>query len=180
MWVNVFEVIFALPLVFVIIPIQGLSIYEIPKNVLDGYKCLLKGEPSLHGDMCTHCTNYSYSDALVLLIFLLFGFIIIMDKANSAYILKHNSSTLMWIAATCAVPLSSILFTFPFIMGNAAVSIFLCIEPWKPSSSYLYSLLDVEMSNYIIVGLIVVMIGLIIYRSTKERIWYFEDKNTDT
>ena len=64
-----------------------------------------------------------------------------MDKGNSAYILKHNSSTLMWIASTVAVPLSSIAFTFHRIMGKEATHL-----TWN-----------------LIAGLIIVFVGLILY-----------------
>lgn len=51
-WINFFEILFALPLVFAIIPIQGVSLSETPDNIKDGYKCLLMGINSLPNDEC--------------------------------------------------------------------------------------------------------------------------------
>jgi len=145
-WVNFFEILFALPLVLGIVPIQGLSFSEIPNNVADGYDCLLMGHNSLKGDSCF---DIGY-------LFIIFILVIIVNKSNQAYIIKNNSNTLMWIASTCAVPLSTIAFTLTFIMGNAATQ------------------LDWEM----IVGLIIVCIGLVIYKSTKEIILKKEENNS--
>jgi hypothetical protein len=65
-WINLFEIFFALPLVLVIIPIQGLSIHDIPSNVGDGYQCLLEAHPSLKGDECANgtCCEVCHSNLL--------------------------------------------------------------------------------------------------------------------
>ncbi len=71
MWVNVFEFIVAVPLVFAIVPIQGTKIlFEISmaqailmpylgipisetwSNIVNGYKCLIENEPTLPEDQC--------------------------------------------------------------------------------------------------------------------------------
>lgn len=69
MWVNIFEFIVAVPLVFAIVPIQGtkiilnlateilildlgIPISETWTNIVNGYKCLIENEPTLPEDQC--------------------------------------------------------------------------------------------------------------------------------
>jgi len=113
MWINAFEFLFALPLVLAVIPVQGISIDNIPSNVENGYKCLLTGNNSDTGDQCPY-VGFWY---LTFIIFL------VADKVNQALILKYNSSNLMWLASTFGIPLSSIAFSLEFIMGKEATHI---------------------------------------------------------
>ena len=79
--------------------------------------------------------------------YLSFILIIVCDKSNLALIVKKSSSTLMWIASTASIPLASIAFTSSLIMGKSVA----------------------KLSSYTIAGLVLVIIGLVIYRSRAER-----------
>lgn len=70
---------------------------------------------------------------------------IVSDKSNLVYLLKYGSSTLVWMASPVSVPLSSFVFTSHWLMGNKATS------------------LSVET----IIGLVLVFVGLLVYKSTQ-------------
>jgi len=136
MWINLFEIVVAIPLVFGIIPVQGISIKDIPSNIEAGYRCLFFGHDSDPLDKC-HNVGFWY---------LAFIFVLVADRVNQALIIKYNSASMMWLATTCAVPLANIAFSSPIIMGNAAS----------------------HLTPFLIGGLLVVSVGLLLYRSTRE------------
>jgi len=78
--------------------------------------------------------------------YIAFIVILVLAKINASIIIKYNSSTLMWISSSVAVPLSTIGFNLKFIMGD--------------NTSH--------MTVFLWIGLVVVFLGLLLYRSTKE------------
>ncbi|PRP81161.1 Drug/Metabolite Transporter (DMT) Superfamily [Planoprotostelium fungivorum] len=135
-WINLFEVIFALPVVLLMILVQHIHPRDAPENVWQGFKCLLAGQPSQEGDNCGE-VGYWW-----------IGFVscLILDKINQAYLLRHTSSTLMWISSTCAVPLAALAALIPFLQLKHS-----------------------GFSWWEIGGLFAVVCGLILYRITPER-----------
>jgi len=136
MWINFFEILLIIPLVFAIIPIQGVSIGDIPQNIENGYKCLLRGVNSEPGDACGYVGFW----------YLAFIIALVTSKVNQVLIIKFNSSSLMWLAASCAVPLAELAFSLELIISNEKN----------------------KLSYFLIIGLLISLIGILIYRSTKE------------
>jgi len=138
MWINVFELIFGLPLIFAIIPLQRISFSftNIGKNAEYGFACLLLGVNSQSGDACPNVGYYFISYAVV----------IVLTRLNLTYIVNSESASLLWLSLAVAIPLASIAFTLKEIMGDTATS----------------------FNTYIIIGLIVVVVGLAIYKSSSE------------
>jgi len=134
-WVNVFEVLAAVPLIVVMLPIQGIPLSHTFTHLHDGFFCLLVGDRAM-GSFCPKVGWWYLGFILVL----------VATKTNMSLILQWDSATLMWIASTAAVPLSAIAFTWPFIMGRNIT----------------------HLTPYLWAGLAVVVVGLILYRSTKE------------
>lgn len=118
----------------------GLTFDEIPGNLNDGALCLFAGENSITTG--AHPDDCTWAWTMVL------GYI----AANIAYnivillVIKYGSAALLYVASAVVLPLANIAFTLDFIMGNQAQN----------------------LSVYDIVGLVVILIGLLIYRSTSE------------
>lgn len=142
-WVALFQVgvslIFAVPCA----PVQGIAISEIPENFVDGAQCYLLGKNSIQNcpsDSDT-CTNDDCGPAFRLVTTYM-GFNILYN-IFIVLILKFGSAALMFIASAVIIPIANICFTFEFIMGKYATT----------------------LRTTDIVGLVVILGGLIIYRS---------------
>lgn len=142
-WVCVFQ--FLVGLLF--LPITaipgfgGLTFPEIPGNLEDGARCLFTGHNSITTGKNVDDCEWAWTMTL--------GYII----ANIAYnivillMLKYGSAALLYVASAVVLPLANIAFTLDFIMGKEATT----------------------LSPYDIAGLVVILIGLVIYRSTSEQ-----------
>eukprot|EP00729_Bicosta_minor_P011297 gene11297-21475_t len=121
MWANVFELLAAIPLTF-----ANLSIMKIPANVT-------VQEPEV-----LDCTN----GFVWFIIFVLF---VVAAKAAFAVVMISGSASLVWVAATAAVPLADLWF----IAAPATR---------QGKSSWLYDVL----------GLVVVLFGLVLWHVKPE------------
>jgi hypothetical protein len=144
--------------------IQGIPISDIPHNMVDGLTCLyLSRSPSsstqpwnitridmnVMNDMSVsaaslgNTTSENDACANVLTFYLLHLPPAIIFNLCMGQISRYGSATLMWFLRTASLPISSLLFTTSFIMGNEAQSF------------------DV----FVITGLVVVCCGLTLYIS---------------
>jgi hypothetical protein len=142
-WVCVFQ--FLVGLLF--LPITaipgfgGLTFPEIPDNLENGALCLFTGHNSITTGKNVDDCEWAWVMTL--------GYII----ANIGYnivillMLKYGSAALLYVASAVILPLANIAFTLHFIMGDRATT----------------------LSPYDIAGLVVILIGLLIYRSTSEQ-----------
>lgn len=106
-WVNVWEIVFALPLVLVILPIQGIPASMWGQNIANFFSCFFGQKVVVPTDNLCPDSAYWYIG---------FWLFLISVKVNQAYLIKWNSGSLMWISATCAVPIANLLFTSPYFL----------------------------------------------------------------
>eukprot|EP00040_Diaphanoeca_grandis_P028379 m.164263 g.164263 ORF g.164263 m.164263 type:complete len:424 (+) comp31331_c1_seq1:210-1481(+) len=92
MWANVFELLSAIPLTFANMAILEIAQDEYGKHLRDGYQCLFHDCPD---------------GFLWFIIFVLF---VVAAKAAFAVVMISGSASLVWVAATAAVPLADFLF----------------------------------------------------------------------
>jgi len=78
--------------------------------------------------------------------FLAFVIVLVTNKINMTYILRYGNAVLGMVSLTCAVPLANICFTSKRIMGKGG---------------------DVQLSSYDISGIVLVCLGLTLYRIPK-------------
>jgi len=137
MWVSFFEMLASLPVIFLDLPIQKIAISKALENIVNGYECLFFG------------SNVTMEDSFELVGYWYLGYVIllVLAKINLSFIVKFSSSTLMWIAATCALPLANFAFSSEIIMGKSYTR---------------------ELPYFLIGGLSVGIIGMIVYLSARE------------
>jgi len=135
-WINLFEIIVTFPLIFAVIPVQGIPFSHMFENVRHGYNCLWRGINYSHGDECSDIGFW----------FLAFVIVLVANKINMTYILRHGNAVLGMVSLTCAVPLANVCFTSKRIMGKGG---------------------DVHLSIYDISGIVLVCLGLTLYRIPK-------------
>eukprot|EP00003_Mantamonas_plastica_P001496 TRINITY_DN1104_c0_g1_i2.p1 TRINITY_DN1104_c0_g1~~TRINITY_DN1104_c0_g1_i2.p1 ORF type:complete len:291 (-),score=71.44 TRINITY_DN1104_c0_g1_i2:351-1223(-) len=145
-WVALFQFLLGLVLAPVAAPLQNMQLSEIPGNLWDGTKCFLLGINTI-----THCPANDPSCVVddcgpALLAVSAYITANIFYNIFLLLVLKHGSAALMFIASTVIIPLANITFTFKFIMGDHAST----------------------LSGYDIGGLVVILTGLILYRSVSE------------
>jgi len=105
-WINVFEFIIGIPLIFALVPLGSLTFGELPNNIVDGYACLFIGRNARPGDNCA-AAGYWY---------LGYWFVNVCFNVNLGYGLKTSSATFMSLALTCSLPLSAIAFSWSFLV----------------------------------------------------------------
>jgi drug/metabolite transporter (DMT)-like permease len=141
-WVAVFQFLIALPLCLPTAQIQNLPIAEIWPNMVDGMKCWL-GINSITEDNNPH--NLPLDDCssapLFVTVYLFFN---VVFNFLIVVILKLGSANIMFMASTVIVPLSNVAFSLDFMPGHQPLRF------WD------------------IIGLLVIMFGLVIYRFSKE------------
>jgi len=139
-WVAVFQFLVSIPLAIPAAYASNLTIQELPTNFYNGVRCYVGKDSILH----------SYYDH---------GQFIIVDQCKEAplfvnlyiafnvlyniliiLILKYGGANILWLAMTIMVPLGNVAFSLKFVPGHRAM---------RPTD---------------IVGLIVIMLGLCIYR----------------
>ena len=111
----------------------GIPLWQMPRNLVDGFHCFLGRE--LEGYACE---IESPSSASLLLMFVfanfLYNFILLV-------MVKHGSALFLVIACAMALPLTNIVFTLPWVMGD-----------------------DVEsFSIYNMIGLALAVVGFLLY-----------------
>jgi uncharacterized membrane protein len=140
-WVAVFQTIFAIPLCFPSASVTGLLWNEIPSNLYGGFLCSF-GINTITDitDKYNHIDNCSTAPLYVSL-YLSFNLIY---NILIVVILKYGSANILWMASTVIVPLSNVAFSLKITPGN------------KP------------LNTMDIIGLVVIMMGLLVYRFTTQ------------
>mmetsp|Transcript_13499 Transcript_13499/g.19073 ORF Transcript_13499/g.19073 Transcript_13499/m.19073 type:complete len:530 (+) Transcript_13499:114-1703(+) len=110
---------------------------ELPEHFYDGFKCYL-GE----GTITTGCHPDDMCSSHAFLIFNLGLLVNIIYMILMMYILKYGSASLLYLALTITVPLGNLAFALPFMPGSTPM----------------------HLSDTL--GLFVIMMGLVLYRST--------------
>jgi len=159
-WVALFQFLFGLTYAPLAAVLSGLAMKDIPTNLYHGLLCWLLGINSIVGtstmcfdqsSLCTGaipcCDSCDGSVKGVSGIPAFWGMAMYMC-ANIAYnvflvlVIKYGSAALMYISSTIVLPLGSLMFTLKPIMGKNAQ----------------------QFTPYDGIGLVVILIGLIIYR----------------
>jgi len=136
-WVAVFQFLFSIPLTIPSSWAISMSTAEIMPNMYGGLRCYF-GVNSVteYSGSSLPLDNCTMSPVYVNL-YLFFN---VIYNVLIVVILKHGSSNILWLSSTIIVPLSNLAFSMDFMPGH------------KP------------LTMYDIVGLVVIMGGLIVYR----------------
>ena len=124
----------------------GLPVADIYSNVMSGYNCLLgiNTVTEAHGTLRVDECSMAMYYVPVMLAFNV-GYNLLM-----VIILKKGSANILWMASTVIVPLSNVAFSLDFIPNH---------QPMKPMD---------------IVGLVIIMSGLVVYRFTAQLYTVYE------
>jgi len=137
-WVAVYQFITCAALAIPAGYASSLTPSQIPTNFIDGAKCYIGINSITTGQQPDNCALVGPLFVTLYLIFNVTYNILII------MILKYGSSNILWLAMTLMVPLGNFAFTLPVKYLS---------QPLEPSD---------------IVGLIVIMAGLCIYRFWKK------------
>lgn len=145
-YVCIFETLVSLPLALASAQLQGLSMSEIPHNLGDGLKCLVQGLPAGNTNVTLHngrVVDVNCTDARLFW----FGELLPGFAANLAlpFCAKYGGATLLWFVRALALPVASLLFSLPALMGAHAL----------------------KFTGYEVAGLGVVFVSLMLYRHRK-------------
>lgn len=141
-WIAVFQLLFslvlAIPSAYASDP--PVAIADLPQNLYDGLRCYVGQStitcPEGSSDSCV--PDDCFPDApMFVTIYLVFNQ---MYNLLIILILKYGSANLLYMAMTLMVPLGNVAFTLPFVPSNK------------------------ELANTDIIGLVVICLGLGIYR----------------
>lgn len=135
-WVSVFQFILSIPLAIPagLVGNPSVSPSDLPSNIWNGLKCYL-GINSVYDT--THPDNCWPGAPLLVTLYLMFN---VTYNILLILILKYGSANILFLAMTISIPLGNLAFTLPFISGTTTVR------------------------GTDILGLIVIMSGLILYR----------------
>ena len=126
----------------------GIPVADIPSNLIGGMKCLYGintiTEASEDGSVLPDECSMGFIYVSTYLVFNV-GYNLIM-----IVILKHGSANILWMASTVIVPLSNVAFSLQFMPNH---------QPMKTMD---------------IVGLVIIMFGLLIYRFTAQMYTVYE------
>lgn len=141
-WVAIFQFLIAIPLCIPTSQVQNIPISEILPNMYDGFKCWM-------GINSVTAENNPYQlplddCSLAPLYVNTYLFFNVIYNFLIVVILKLGSANILYMASTVIVPLSNVVFSLKFIQGSQP------LRKWD------------------IIGLLVIMTGLIIYRFNKE------------
>lgn len=153
-WVAVFQFLFSLPLTLPSSWAIGMDTSDIMPNMYGGLLCYF-GINSVTANSHSSLPMDECSMApMYVNLYLLFN---VVYNVLIVVILKHGSSNILWLSSTIIVPLSNLAFSMDFMPGHKPLTI------------------------YDIVGLVVIMAGLIVYRfsapfiSLANRVFGIED-----
>ena len=143
-WIAVWQFIFAIPLSIPSAYVINMPLEDILPNMQNGLKCYF-GHNSIGVD-----ENLAPDDCSMSLFYVTtyLGFNLVYNILMIV-ILKHGSSNILWLASTIIVPLSNIAFSLKIMPGHQPMTM---------------------MDN---VGLVIIMLGLVIYRFTSKLIELF-------
>jgi len=135
-WVAVYQFIICLVLAVPGGYASSLEPYQIPQNFVDGAKCYI-GDNSILESTATIVADQCKTAPIFVTMYLIFN---VAYNILIIMILKYGSATLLFLAMTIMVPLGNFTFMLPFVPGH------------------------ISLHATDIIGLIIIMIGLVIYR----------------
>ena len=147
-WVAIFQFLIAIPLMIPSATVQGIPVSNIIPNLYGGMLCWF-GVNTITDDYNPYnqpLDNCTNAPLFVNL-YLVFN---VLYNFLIVVILKYGSANILWLASTMIVPMSNVVFSLKFIPNS---------EP---------------MGVMDIVGLIVIMFGLIIYRFNNQLSEFYE------
>lgn len=138
-WIAVFQVILSLPMALPTAVATALPLEEVPRNVINGFKCYV-GVNSVQEP-----AEHLVVDACGTAPYFVTAFIVfnLVYNVLIVIILKRGSSSLLYLSSTVLVPVNNVMFSLKFIPGH------------KP----------LHFAD--VLGLIVIMFGLCLYRGGK-------------
>jgi uncharacterized membrane protein len=147
-WIAVIQALTNMPMIVPSAAISGIPIKDIPENMKNGFECVW-GHNSITDPSYTNSSieplrvdNCGMAPVYINL-FILFNFVYNMFLI---YTIRDEGSNILWIALTVIVPLTQIILWIPGVPGHHPASVF-----------------D-------IMGFMIVLVGLFIYRSDVEYI----------
>jgi uncharacterized membrane protein len=150
-WVAVFQFVIAIPLCLPSAQVQGMPISNIMPNMYGGMRCWM-GVNTITEDYNPYNQplDNCASAPFYVTTYLFFN---VVYNFLIVIILKYGSANILYLASTVIVPLSNVVFSLKFIPGS------------KPMG-----LMD-------LVGLVVIMLGLVVYRFSKQLLELWESLN---
>jgi drug/metabolite transporter (DMT)-like permease len=141
-WVAVFQFLIALPLCVPLSEVQHIPMNEIVPHMNNGFKCWM-GVNSITAE--NNPSNSPLDDCSSAPLYVnLYLFFNVVYNFLIVIILKLGSANILYMSSTVIVPLSNVVFSLKFIPGNQP------LRTWD------------------IIGLLVIMLGLVIYRFNKD------------
>jgi drug/metabolite transporter (DMT)-like permease len=135
-WVAVYQFLFAIPLCFPSAWVIGMETADIMPNMMAGMKCYF-GENTVLEATASQQVDDCTESFFYVTTYLAFN---LVYNILMIVILKLGSANILWLASTAIVPVSNVAFSLKIMPGN---------KPMK----------DIDF-----VSLVVVMIGLVVYR----------------
>jgi hypothetical protein len=137
-WVAIFQFLIAIPLCWPSSAVQNIPSDQIMPNIYDGMKCWMgiNSVTAEHNPLDLPLDDCSTAPLFVTT-YLFFN---VVYNFLIIVILKHGSANIMWMASTVIVPLSNVAFSMKFMPGSQPLRF------WD------------------LIGLVVIMLGLVIYR----------------
>jgi drug/metabolite transporter (DMT)-like permease len=129
-WVNLAELVAALPLALLVLPVQGLPLSAFGPNVRDGTRCLFADTgPAAagggggdgggsSGDVDVAAADDDCSGSLAS--FLGFIAVLVLARVNQAHLVRAGTSSLSFVSGACAVPIAEALMAIPGFMPHGA------------------------------------------------------------
>lgn len=146
-WVAIFQFLIAIPLSFPTAWVQGLPMDQIWPNFVGGFWCWM-GYNTITADNNPYSLPLDHCEKAP---FYVNAYLIVNVVYNflMVLVLKLGSANILWMASTVIVPVGNVAWSFDFMPGH---------QPLK---------------FWDIVGLVVIMTGLIIYRFCTEVIYFW-------
>ena len=135
-WVAVFQFLFAIPLCIPSSQVINIPLSGILPNLYGGALCWM-GIDTIPEQTGGQNADDCSSAPLFVNLYLCFN---VVYNILIIVILKHGSANILWMASTVIVPLSNVAFSLKFMPGHT------------------------ELTKWDLIGLIVIMIGLVLYR----------------
>lgn len=135
-WVAVFQFLFAIPLCIPSSQVINIPLSGILPNLYGGALCWM-GIDTITEQTGGQNADDCSSAPLFVNLYLCFN---VVYNILIIVILKHGSANILWMASTVIVPLSNVAFSLKFMPGHT------------------------ELTKWDLIGLIVIMIGLVLYR----------------
>lgn len=141
-WVAVFQFLIAIPLCLPSAQVQGMPMSNIMPNMYGGMMCWM-GINTITEDYNPY--NQPLDNCATAPFFVTtYLFFNVVYNFLIVIILKYGSANILYLASTVIVPLSNVVFSLKFIPGS---------KPMGPMD---------------LVGLVVIMLGLVVYRFSKQ------------